>query len=98
MAKPATKPSPWRDLLPRVASAMALAPLVLGAAWEGHLWWQGAVTLAATIAMVEWALLNGLPQTGTPFAIATVAVPAAEVAYLAAGTPWAPAVVVLAVA
>jgi phosphatidate cytidylyltransferase len=94
----AKKPSPWRDLLPRVASAMALAPLVLGAAWEGGLWWQGAVTLAATVACVEWALLNGLNQKSSPFAITTVTVPAAEVAYLATGSSWAPALVVLAVA
>jgi phosphatidate cytidylyltransferase len=77
---------------------MALGPIVLGAAWAGGLWWQGVATLIATVAIVEWALLNGLKQTGSPFAVTTVTVPAAQVAYLAAGTPWAPVVVVLAVA
>jgi len=95
MAKP---PSPWRDLLPRLASALALGPIVLGAAWQGGLWWQALATLAATVAVVEWALLNGLKQTGSPFAITIVAVPAAEVAYLVTSQPWAPAVVVLAIA
>jgi phosphatidate cytidylyltransferase len=90
--------SPWRDLLPRVASAMALGPLVLGAAYFGGLWWQGVATLIGTLCIVEWAMLNGLKHTGQPFAIATVTVPAAEVAYLVTGSPWGAVVVTLAVA
>jgi phosphatidate cytidylyltransferase len=92
------KPSRWRDLAPRVASAMALGPIVLGAVWFGGLAWQGLLTLFATVAMVEWAGLCGLKLDGWLSVAAAASVPAAQAAYLATGLDWAPAVVLLAVA
>ncbi len=88
--------SRWRDFAPRLASAMVLAPLVLGAAWQGGLYWQALITLAATIALVEWAGLCRLKLDGTLAVCAAASVPAAQVAYFGTGLDWAPLLVVVA--
>ncbi|HTZ71311.1 MAG TPA: phosphatidate cytidylyltransferase [Acetobacteraceae bacterium] len=88
------KPSPWLDLVPRVASAMALGPLVLGAIWLGGLYWQVLLTLLAAVAAAEWVSLCGLKLDSPPSIAATVTVPAAQVAYLMTHLAWAPAVVI----
>jgi phosphatidate cytidylyltransferase len=92
----ARKPSRWRDLLPRVASALALGPLVLGAAWQGGLYWQALATLLATVAVIEWAALCKLKLDGPPALTAIATLPAAQVAYFVTHVPWAPAAAVLA--
>jgi phosphatidate cytidylyltransferase len=98
MATAPKKPSRWRDFLPRLASALALGPLVIGAAWQGHLYWQALVTLLATVAVVEWASICGLKLDSPPAITAAATLPAAQVAYFITHLPWAPAAVVLAIA
>jgi phosphatidate cytidylyltransferase len=49
----------WRDLAPRVASALVMAPLGLASIWAGGLIWQAVLTLLAVITMLEWASLCG---------------------------------------
>ena len=49
----------WRDLAPRLASAMVMAPLGLLAIWAGGVTWQLVLTALALITMLEWASLCG---------------------------------------
>jgi phosphatidate cytidylyltransferase len=49
----------WRDLVPRVASALVMAPAGLLAIWAGGLIWQVVLTALGLIAMLEWASLCG---------------------------------------
>ena len=84
----------WRDLAPRVASAMVLAPVVLGAVWQGGWIWQGLITLVATVALVEWAGLCRLKLEGPLAICAAASIPAAQVAYLGTGIDWAPVLVI----
>ena len=49
----------WRDLAPRFASAMVMAPLGLLAIWAGGLIWQFVLTALALVTMLEWASLCG---------------------------------------
>jgi phosphatidate cytidylyltransferase len=54
----------WRDLAPRVASALVMAPLGLLAIWAGGLTWELVLTALALITMLEWASLCGArPKT-----------------------------------
>jgi phosphatidate cytidylyltransferase len=97
---PASKPkkkadwSRWRDLLPRVASAMAITPPVLGALWIGGIAWVALVTLFATVAVLEWASLcrQKLDSANALIAIATL--PVAQLAHLALPGPWPPLAVI----
>ena len=73
----------WRDLAPRVASAMALAPIALFAVWQGGIVWQGLLTLLATIALLEWAGLCALKLDHSMVMTAAASVPAAQASYLA---------------
>jgi len=54
------KRSRWRDLAPRVFSAMIMAPLSLAAIWAGGLIWDAVLTLLATVAVVECVGLAGV--------------------------------------
>jgi phosphatidate cytidylyltransferase len=85
----------WRDLLPRLGSALALGPLVLLALWAGGLWWAAVLTLAATVAMFEWTDLNRLKPDSSPFIAAIAALPVAQAAYIVLRNPWAPVDLVL---
>jgi phosphatidate cytidylyltransferase len=49
----------WRDLAPRVASALVMAPLGLASIWAGGLVWQIVLTALSMVAMLEWASLCG---------------------------------------
>jgi phosphatidate cytidylyltransferase len=101
--RPAAKPKPkpgvassrWRDLWPRIASAMALAPIVLGAIWEGGLVWQALLTLLATVAVLEWAGLCHQKLDSFLALTAAATLPAAQAAYFAAGGPLAAAAVIV---
>ena len=84
----------WRDLAPRVASAMALAPIVLFAVWQGGIVWQGLLTLLATIALLEWAGLCALKLDHPMVMTAAASVPAAQAAYLATGEEAVPVAVI----
>jgi phosphatidate cytidylyltransferase len=75
----------WRDLAPRVASAMALAPIALFAVWRGGIVWQGLLTLLATIAVLEWVTLCSVKLDNVLTVAAASSVPAAQAAYLATG-------------
>jgi phosphatidate cytidylyltransferase len=86
----------WRDFAPRLASAMALAPIVIFAIWQGGLLWQGLLTLATTIALLEWAGLAKLKLDSALAVAAAASVPAAQAAYLATGLAWVPVAVLLA--
>jgi phosphatidate cytidylyltransferase len=96
-AKPKAKPasSRWRDLAPRVASAMAVAPIVLGAIWQGGLVWQALLTLLATIAVLEWAGLCHQKLDSFLALTAAASLPAAQAAYFAAGGPIAAAAILV---
>ncbi len=52
----ASKRSKWRDLLPRVLSAIVMLVLGLGAIWQGHAAFRGLVLLAGLIG--AWELFN----------------------------------------
>ena len=86
--------SRWRDLAPRVASAMAITPPVLGALWLGGLTWTALLTLLAALAVLEWATLCRQKMDSTNAIIAAATLPAAQVAHLSLPGPWPPAVVI----
>jgi phosphatidate cytidylyltransferase len=61
---PPEQKAPWRDLAPRLASALVMAPLGLGSIWAGGLIWQAVLTALSVVAMLEWASLCGArPKT-----------------------------------
>jgi phosphatidate cytidylyltransferase len=93
--KPKAASQRWRDFAPRLFSAMALAPIVLFAVWQGGLVWQALLTLVATVAVVEWAGLAALKLDSTLAVAAAASVPAAQAAYLATGMRSAPALVLM---
>jgi phosphatidate cytidylyltransferase len=94
---PARKPrqaSPrWRDLAPRVASAMAILPPVLGTLWLGGLAWTALLTLLAAVAMLEWATLCRQKLDSPLALVAAGTLPAAQVAHLGLPGFWPPAIV-----
>jgi phosphatidate cytidylyltransferase len=60
----AEQKAPWRDLAPRLASALVMAPLGLASIWAGGLIWQLVLTALSIVAMLEWASLCGArPRT-----------------------------------
>jgi len=75
---------------------MALAPIVIFAIWQGGLVWQGLLTLATTIALLEWAGLAKLKLDSALALAAAASVPAAQAAYLATGLAWVPVAVLVA--
>ena len=84
------KRSRWRDLAPRVFSAMIMAPLSLAAIWAGGLVWDAALTLLATIAVVECVGLTGVALDSRLALVAIAAIPAAQALYLATGIDTMP--------
>jgi phosphatidate cytidylyltransferase len=48
-----------RNLVTRVAAALVLVPVALGAAYAGGLWWTALVTLGAVGLYVEWLMVAG---------------------------------------
>ncbi|TAK50040.1 MAG: phosphatidate cytidylyltransferase [Xanthobacteraceae bacterium] len=62
-ATPATTPEPRglkSNLALRVMAALVLAPLALGAAWAGGLWWQLLAVAVGVGLFAEWANIIGL--------------------------------------
>jgi phosphatidate cytidylyltransferase len=91
------KRSPWRDLAPRVFSAMIMAPLGLGAIWAGGLVWEAALTLLATVAVVECVAMSGVALDSQLAVVALAGIPAAQAVYLASSDGLLPILVVAAV-
>ena len=59
---PAASPTRFRGLVPRVASAVILGPLLLAAVWYGFPWIDLVAALCAPIMVGEWSrLLRGRP-------------------------------------
>jgi phosphatidate cytidylyltransferase len=52
----------WSDFGIRLASALILAPIALGALWRGGLAWQALVAVAMVGLAAEWTRLAGLPR------------------------------------
>ena len=74
----------WRDLAPRVASILVMAPLGLATIFAGGWIWQGVLTALCVVAMLEWASLSGA-RPRTPLAqLAALSPPFGWVLYLAA--------------
>jgi phosphatidate cytidylyltransferase len=95
--KPAgDKRSPWRDFAPRLFSAMIMAPLCLGAIWAGGLIWEAALTLLATVAVVECVAMAGVALDSELALVGLAGIPAAQVAYLASGQELLPILVIAA--
>jgi phosphatidate cytidylyltransferase len=86
----------WRDLAPRILSAMIMAPLSVGAIYAGGLVWQATLTMLATIAVYECVLLCGVAIESRLALIALVAIPAAQALFLATGLSVAPLLAVAA--
>ncbi len=62
---PAARPAGngnWSDFGVRLASALILAPIALGALWRGGLAWQALVAVAMVGLAAEWSRLAGLPR------------------------------------
>ncbi len=62
---PAARPAGngnWSDFGIRLASALILAPIALGALWRGGLAWQALVAVAMVGLAAEWTRLAGLPR------------------------------------
>jgi phosphatidate cytidylyltransferase len=57
-APPAPAGQDSRNLLMRIAAALVLAPLAIGAAYAGGWWWAVLVTLAAIGLFVEWLMVT----------------------------------------
>jgi phosphatidate cytidylyltransferase len=51
-----------RNLLTRIAAALVLAPVAIGAAYAGGLWWTALVTLGAVGLYVEWLMVVGVAR------------------------------------
>ncbi len=82
--QPARPRARWRDLAPRVASALVMVPLGLATIFAGGLIWQVVLTALSMIAMLEWASICGA-RPPTPLArIAAVSLPIGWVCHLAA--------------
>ncbi len=89
------RPSRWRDLLPRVASALILAPLALLCIWLGGLAWALLLVAAALGLGCEWAWVCGARLWGAGGLLPAAAVLAVA---LAAAGAWIAAFAVLCVA
>ncbi len=84
----------WRDLAPRIFSAMIMAPLGLGAIWAGGLVWQATITLLSTVAVLECVAMAGVALDSRLALVAMTAIPAAQACFLATGSPLVPLLVV----
>jgi phosphatidate cytidylyltransferase len=58
-AAPARAGGDSRNLATRVVAALVLAPLAIGAAYAGGLWWTALVTLGAIGLYIEWLIIAG---------------------------------------
>ena len=58
-AAPAGGEQDQRNLLTRVAAAVVLAPVAIGAAYAGGLIWIALVTLGAAGLLIEWLMVTG---------------------------------------
>lgn len=74
MSVTTTKPSRWQDLRLRVASALVLLPLALGALWAGGLAWGWLLMLGLFGLAWEWTRLTGGEPRGGDGLLLQVAV------------------------
>ncbi len=74
----------WRDLAPRVASALVMVPLGLATIFAGGLVWQAVLTALSMIAMLEWASICGARPPTVLARIAAVSLPIGWACHLAA--------------
>jgi len=58
-AAPAQAGGDSRNLVTRIAAALVLAPLAIGAAYAGGFWWTALATLGAIGLFVEWLMVAG---------------------------------------
>jgi phosphatidate cytidylyltransferase len=75
---------------------MIMAPLCLGAIWAGGLIWEAALTLLATVAVVECVAMAGVALDSELALVGLAGIPAAQVAYLASGQELLPILVIAA--
>jgi phosphatidate cytidylyltransferase len=76
----------WRDLAPRVGSALVMAPLGIASIWAGGVIWAVVLTGLSVITMFEWASVCGArPMTRLAQASAAALV-TALIAYAVAAT------------
>lgn len=68
------------DLGPRTLSALALAPVALGATYYGSPWFEAAVAVGSAVAVFEWARLALGRNPGADFGLAATFVVGAVVA------------------
>jgi phosphatidate cytidylyltransferase len=67
---PAGRPRRFRGLLPRIVSALVLAPLCLAAIWYGFPWIDLMAAIAAPIMVFEWIGLTRGHPVGRTVAVA----------------------------
>lgn len=79
-----TRPRRWADLQTRLASALVLAPLTLGAVWFGAWPYDFLVTVAALVLAWEWARLFGLTLRHAPARVIMASVLLASIAAILA--------------
>jgi phosphatidate cytidylyltransferase len=84
----------WRDLAPRIFSAMIMAPLGLGAIWAGGLVWEATITLLSTVAVLECVAMAGVALDSRLALVAMTAIPAAQAFFLATGNATVPLLVI----
>jgi phosphatidate cytidylyltransferase len=58
-AAPAQAGGDSRNLVTRIAAALVLAPVAIGAAYAGGFWWTALATLGAIGLFVEWLMVAG---------------------------------------
>ena len=58
-AAPAQAGGDSRNLVTRIAAALVLAPIAIGAAYAGGFWWTALATLGAIGLFVEWLMVAG---------------------------------------
>jgi phosphatidate cytidylyltransferase len=61
------------NLVARIAAALVLAPIAIGAAYLGDGWWAGLVTLACVGLFVEWLTVVGCAQRSAVIAVGVAA-------------------------
>ncbi len=75
-ALPDTAPLRWADLRRRIVSAVIMAPVALGCAWQGGVAWVALICIAGGAVATEWVALCGRSS----WSMAGLAVPGAVVA------------------
>jgi phosphatidate cytidylyltransferase len=83
-APPAPAGQDSRNLLTRIAVALVLAPLAIGAAYAGGWWWTVLVMLAAIGLFVEWLMVT-CPERNVAVTVSGIVALALATPFLAVG-------------